>query len=74
MWFIGAEVDQETRVHPLLKKILDPPLNLLCKGQRTVAYIKVYQSTQKHFVLSYLIPGLNMVRLGIKQQAKFRVR
>ena len=25
MWFIGVEVEQET-VHPLLKKILDPPL------------------------------------------------
>ena len=24
MWFIGVEVEQE-RVHPLLKKILDPP-------------------------------------------------
>lgn len=48
--------------------------NLLCKGHRTAAYIKVYQSTQKHFVLSYLIPhGINMVQLGIKQQAKFRV-
>ena len=36
--------------------------------------IQVYQSTQKHFVLSYLIPGLNMVQLEIKQQAKLRVR
>ena len=27
MWFIGVEVDKR-RVHPLLKKILDPPLNL----------------------------------------------
>ena len=26
MWFIGVEVEQETSV-PLLKKILDPPLN-----------------------------------------------
>ena len=25
MWFIGVEVDKR-RVHPLLKKILDPPL------------------------------------------------
>ena len=25
MWFIGVEVEQEI-VHPLLKKILDPPL------------------------------------------------
>ena len=25
MWFIGVEVEQETR-HPVLKKILDPPL------------------------------------------------
>ena len=30
--------------------------------------------TWQHLVLSYLIPGLNMVQLGIKQQAKFRVR
>ena len=28
MWFIGVEVEQET-VHPLLKKILDPPLGML---------------------------------------------
>ena len=27
MWFIGVEVKQESRVHPLLKKILDPPLS-----------------------------------------------
>ena len=26
MWFIGVEVEKR-RVHPLLKKILDPPLN-----------------------------------------------
>ena len=26
MWFIGVEVDKR-RVHPLLKKILDPPLS-----------------------------------------------
>ena len=25
MWFIGVEVDKR-RLHPLLKKILDPPL------------------------------------------------
>ena len=30
--------------------------------------------TWQHFVLSYLIPGLNMVQLGIKQQGKFCVR
>ena len=28
MWFIGVEVEQETSA-PLLKKILDPPLNHL---------------------------------------------
>ena len=28
MWFIGVEVEQE-RVHPLLKKILDPPLAIV---------------------------------------------
>ena len=27
MWFIGAEVEQETRAPPPLKKILDPPLD-----------------------------------------------
>jgi len=44
--------------------------NLLCKGQRTVAYIKVCQSSWKHFVLSYLRPhGLNMVQLRIRQWA-----
>ena len=26
MWFIGVEVESKRRVHPLLKKILDPPL------------------------------------------------
>ena len=28
MWFIGVEVEQETSVHPLLKKILDSPLKV----------------------------------------------
>ena len=28
MWFLGVEVELiQRRVHPLLKKILDPPLN-----------------------------------------------
>ena len=28
MWFIGVEVDKR-RVHPLLRKILDPPLMVI---------------------------------------------
>ena len=32
MWFIGVEVGKR-RVHPLLKKILDPPLSSLCRWQ-----------------------------------------
>ena len=48
---------------------------------RTIYYVKANvplhiskNRTWQHFVLSYLIPGLNMVQLGIKQQGKFRVR
>ena len=31
MGFIGVEVEQKGRVHPLLKKILDPPLGPIQK-------------------------------------------
>ena len=40
MWFIGVEVEQETRrVHPLLKKILDPPLQSLAVVDLKVAIV-----------------------------------
>ena len=29
MWFIGVEVVEQEQVHPLIKKILDPPLPLV---------------------------------------------
>ena len=39
MWFIGVEVDKR-RVHPLLKKILDPPLHRELINE----YLKFYSS------------------------------
>ena len=33
MWFIGVEVEQETSA-PLLKKILDPPLEVSSQSTR----------------------------------------
>ena len=47
-WFIGVEVKSKRRVHPLLKEILDPPLEtisgllvFLFKGAVSGKFIKI---------------------------------
>ena len=61
-----AELMKEALSHAAIRN------NLLCKSN--VPLLFSMNRTWQHLVLSYLIPGLNMVQLGIKQQAKFRVR
>ena len=58
MWFIGVEVEKR-RVHPLLKKILDPPLQAMrfslskTSMQRDISTNTIFESIP-HFLINYV--------------------